>query len=346
MSEHPDDEMPSRATGVILKRRPNGKLVAEDLALTESVIGELTPGELLVRNRFFSVDASLRLRMTPTDSPYLPPYDVGSALDGWAVGDVIASTADGFAPGDAVLHYLGWRDIARVPVAGPAWTAPRPVDPARDLSAYLGALGPTGLTAWAGLTLAAELRAGDVVYVSAGAGAVGSLVVQIAKSRGHRVVASAGSPAKVEHLTAVLGADAAFDYHEGVAEGLARVAPDGIDVYFDNVGGSHLDAALDAMREGGRIALCGAISDYETPDGVRAGVTRLFAATERGLTLRGFLARMYADRWADFDSEMSALLNAGAVTGQDAIHDGLAAAPHALVGLLGGAHIGKTVVRL
>lgn len=337
---------PVRARNISLGRLPAGVPSIEDFEVHESTIGPLDRDELLIRNLYFSVDASMRLRMTPSNSPYLPPYGVGSELDGWAVGKVAESTSNRFAPGDLVVHYAGWRDIARVAAEGDPWTAPRKVTEAHAPQVYLGPLGPSGLTSWAGLVLAAELRADDVVYVSAGAGAVGSLAVQIARSRGHHVIASAGSPEKVRYLTDVLGARSAFDYHDGVTEGLARCAPDGIDVYFDNVGGSHLDAALTAMRPRGRIALCGAIADYNTAEVSRTGIKNLFTATERGLTLRGFLARMYAHHWAEFEAEVGALLREGAIVYPESIHEGLASAPGALVSLFTGANIGKTIVRI
>ncbi|MDJ0111407.1 NADP-dependent oxidoreductase, partial [Rhodococcus erythropolis] len=245
-----------------LASRPNGWPTSENFATAEVELPELEDGQILVRNIAISVDPYMRGRMNDVKS-YLPPFQVGAPLDGGAVGEVVESKSADRAVGDVVVHGLGWREYAILDGSAvtPADTSIAPA------TAYLGALGMTGLTAYAGLTAVAEFKEGDTVFVSGAAGAVGSLVGQIAKLLGaKRVIGSAGSPAKVARLLE-LGFDAAFDYHDGpITELLAAAAPDGIDVYFDNVGGEHLEAAIDAMNQGGRIALCGAIAQYNTTE--------------------------------------------------------------------------------
>ena len=247
-----------------------------------------------MRNTWTSVDAAHRLRLREKAPPgYFAAFPLGRAMDGIAtVGEVVASRADGFEAGDTVRHAAGWRDYALIeagrPELGGIGTLMRVDTDAAAPEAYLGALGGSGLTAYVGLFDVAGLREGDVVWVSAAAGSVGSLVAQMAKVRGHRVIGSAGSDAKVSYLLDELGLDAAFNYKAGpLPELLRAAAPDGIDVYFDNVGGDHLEAAIAALRRGGRVALCGAISEY---DASRAapGPSNLFLAVANDLTLRGF----------------------------------------------------------
>jgi hypothetical protein len=213
-------------------------------------------------------------------------------------------------------------------------------------SDYLGVLGAAGLTAYAGLIHVAGLRDGDTVWVSAAAGSVGSLAVQLAKARGHRVVGSAGSPEKVRYLLDELGADAAFDHRAGsVADLLREAAPDGIDVYFDNVGGDHLEAALGALRKSGRVALCGMVSQYqmeEPPPGAR----NLMLAVTNELTIRGFRVSGLASLVPEMTRELAALVRAGRLRSRETVVDGLANAPAALAGLLRGANTGKTLVRI
>jgi NADPH-dependent curcumin reductase CurA len=263
---------------------------------------------------------------------------------GGAVGEVVASRADGFAEGDTVLHQLGWREYATVPAKHA-----RVVDTARvPASAYLGVLGMPGLTAYAGLLDVAALRGGDIVFVSGAAGAVGSVVGQIAKLRGHTVIGSAGSAEKVAYLRDELGFDAVFDYHDGPVHKLLRAAaPDGIDVYFDNVGGDHLDAALGSMRLHGRVALCGSISTYNAtspPPGPRNFSMLLIA---RRLTVRGFLVTDHQHRFPDFAAEVGAWIAGGELKYRETVVEGgIEAAPQAFMDLLRGANTGKMVVRL
>ncbi|HEX6498296.1 MAG TPA: NADP-dependent oxidoreductase [Micromonosporaceae bacterium] len=326
-----------------LAARPTGWPTADNFRLVEVEVPDPGPGQVLVRNLVMSVDPYMRGRMNDVKS-YVPPFAVGEVLDGGAVGEVVASNSPYLVPGDTVLHRFGWRDYA----VGDA-QAFRRVDPsaAPRLSAYLGALGMPGLTAYVGLLDIAGMRPGDVVFVSGAAGAVGSLAGQIAQRHGAaRVVGSAGSPAKVKYLTETLGFDAAFDYHDGpVRDQLKQVAPDGIDVYFDNVGGDHLEAAISALRPHGRVALCGAISQYNA-DAPVPGPANLALAIGKRLTLRGFIVGDHSDRMPEFVAEMGRWLADGAVTVDETVVTGLENAPEAFLGMMRGENIGKMVVQI
>jgi NADPH-dependent curcumin reductase CurA len=330
------------AREVRLASRPVGEPRPDDFRLAEVEVPEPRDGEVLVRNVLMSVDPYMRGRMSDRKS-YVPPYELGEAMSGGAVGEVVASRADGLAEGDVVLHDRGWREYAVV-----AGEHVQRVDPElAPLSAYLGVLGMPGLTAYVGLLDIAALREGDVVFVSGAAGAVGSLAGQIAKLRGHTVIGSAGSPEKVRHVRDELGFDAAFDYHDGpVAASLAAAAPDGIDVYFDNVGGEHLEAAIGALRTYGRVAMCGAISGYnatEPPPGPR----NMFQCVGKRLTLRGFIIRDHGDRTADFRRDVGGWLREGRIKAPETIVEGgIEQAPQAFIDLLRGANTGKMLVRL
>src|SRR4051812_6475895 len=248
--------MPWTSREIRLASRPVGEPQPSDFQLAESEVTDPGDGEVVVRNTYMSVDPYMRGRMNDVPS-YVPPWQLGQVCEGAAVGEVVASRDRRLAEGDTVLHQFGWREYTKL--AGGV----RKVDvDGIAPSAYLGVLGMPGLTAYAGLLDVAALKDGDVVFVSGAAGAVGSLAGQIAKLRGHTVVGSAGSPEKVAWLRE-LGFDAAFNYRDGpVSEQLKAAAPDGIDVYFDNVGGEHLEAAIGRLRNHGRVALCGAISTY------------------------------------------------------------------------------------
>ena len=245
------DRHPLTGREVHLVRYPRGEVRESDFRVVEVDIDDPGPGQVLVRNTWTSVDAAHRLRLREKAPPgYFAAFPLGRAMDGIAtVGEVVASRADGFEAGDTVRHAAGWRDYALIeagrPELGGIGTLMRVDADAAAPEAYLGALGGSGLTAYVGLFDVAGLREGDVVWVSAAAGSVGSLVAQMAKIRGHRVIGSAGSDDKVSYLREELGLDAAFNHRAGpVAELLRAAAPDGIDVYFDNVGGDHLEAAI------------------------------------------------------------------------------------------------------
>ncbi|MCP2323868.1 hypothetical protein HDA40_002375 [Hamadaea flava] len=329
------------ARQITLASRPAGWPTAENFALVEGETPAPTEGQLVVRNLFMSVDPYMRGRMNDVKS-YVPPFRLGEPLDGGAVGEVVESRADGFAPGDLVLHGLGWRDIAVLDARHA-----RKVTPIEGLSpsAYLGVLGMTSLTAYAGLLDVAEFKPGDAVFVS-GAGAVGSIAGQIAKLKGaSRVIGSAGSAEKVAHLLD-LGFDAAFNYKDGpVGQQLKQAAPDGIDVYFDNVGADHLEAAISSLNQHGRVALCGAIAAYNdtTPP---AAPRNLALAIGKRLTLRGFIVNDHGARMPEMVAEISGWLSEGKISFQETVVDGLDNAPEAFLGLLRGENTGKMVVRL
>ena len=304
----------------------------------------------MVRNTWTSVDPGLRLRLAErAPAGYFPAFGLRAPLDGiMTVGKVIESRARGFHVGDTVRHASGWRDYAVVaagtPALGGLGTLTRLDTDIAPAQRYLGPLGGMGLTAYAGLFDVAALRGGDVVWVSAAAGAVGSLAAQFAKLRGHCVVGSAGSDEKVSYLLDELGLDAAFNHRRGpLAAQLRAAAPEGIDVYFDCVGGDHLEAALGALRRRGRVALCGAVSQYGRP---ARGPTNLFQATANDLTLRGFRGSSHLHRMGDMVREVSGWLADGRLRSRETIVDGLERAPEALARMLAGDTIGKTLVRI
>jgi hypothetical protein len=337
---------------VQLHAYPNGEVATGNFRVVEAVVPELHAGEVLVRNTWTSVDPGLRLRLKETGpAGYFAAFPLDAAMDGiMTVGEVVESRAERFAPGDRVWHASGWRDYAVVEAAKPALsglgTLTRIDVATAPPQSYLGPLGGMGLTAWAGLFGAAELRAGDVVWVAAAAGAVGSLAAQFAKLSGHRVIGSAGSDAKVEYLLDELGLDAAFNYKRGaVADLLRAAAPDGIDVYFDTVGGDHLEAALGALRRFGRVALCGAVSQYDNAEPPR-GPSNLFQATANDLTLRGFRGSSNLHLMDEMQQQVGAWLRDGRLVYRETVVDGLEHAPEALVRVLSGDTVGKTLVRI
>jgi NADPH-dependent curcumin reductase CurA len=332
------------------RRVPDGAVAATDFDVVEVPMPEPADGEVLVRNTWTSVDPAIRIRLAErAPAGYFPAFGLDVPMDGiMTVGEVVESRAPGFAAGDAVWHAHGWRDFAAVPAGAGALGAlgalrrlDTSVAPAH---AYLGPLGPMGLTAYAGLFDVADLRDGDVVWVSAAAGAVGSLVAQFAKLRGHVVIGSAGSDEKVAHLLDDLGLDAAFNHRDGDVEAqLRRAAPDGIDVYFDNVGGDHLRAALALLHRGGRVALCGAVSQYERP---AAGPDNLFQAIANDLTLRGFRGSSHLHRLEAMQRQVGDWLRSGRLHYRHTTIEGLERAPEALVRMLAGDTVGKTLVQI
>ena len=323
-----------------LASRPNGIPTAANFTLARTELEPLQDREALVRNLFMSVDPYMRGRMNDGKS-YLPPFELGKPLDGGAVGEVIDSRAKEFKPGDAVTSNFGWREyfIASSKELHPV---SREIQP---LSVYLGALGMTGMTAWVGLNLV-EVKAGDGIFISGAAGAVGNVAGQLAKLRGCRVIGSAGSAEKVQFLREECGFDNAFNYKAGpVLEQLNREAPDGIDVYFDNVGGETLEAALSALRMHGRIVACGGISGYneEKP---RPGPSNLFNIIAKRLTMKGFIVRDWLDRQAEFEKEVGGYFKAGKVKHKETVAKGIDNAVGAFIGLFQGQNVGKMVVEL
>ena len=322
-----------------LMRRPNGNPVAEDFALKAYPLPELGENMVHVANRWLSVDPYMRGRMNDVKS-YVPPFAIDAPMDGGAVGEVIESRDPGFVAGDMVLHMAGWRDEAVVPAASLNKLPNLGVEP----QAFLGNLGLTGGTAYFGLLEAAAAKEGDIVFVSAAAGAVGSAVVQIAKAKGMTVIGSAGGADKCEFVRS-LGADAVVDYKAGsLLKQLSAVAPKGIDVYFDNVGGDHLDAALALARQNARFAICGMIDSYNGGEPTQLKyIMRIIAMRVR---LQGFIYTDYLGQLGEFYRDMGAMMAAGQLKSRDTVMDGLDHTLDAFMGLFTGANTGKMLVKL
>ena len=322
-----------------LKSRPNGMPTADNFELKQIELPSLGEGMVRVRNRWLSVDPYMRGRMNDVKS-YVPSFQVGEPMDGGAIGEVVESNAEGFAPGDLVQHMSGWRDEAVVS----ARTAQKLPDLGAPPERFLGVLGVTGITAYFGLLDAAQAKEGDIVFVSAAAGAVGSVAVQVAKAKGMTVIGSAGGADKCAFVRS-LGADQVVDYKAGpILKGLAAAAPDGIDVYFDNVGGDHLDAALALARNNARFAICGMIEGYNSgqPTNLRF-IMRVIAAR---IMMKGFIVFDYFPRMAEFYGDMAPWVASGAVKSRETVVDGLENMPDAFLGLFKGENIGKMLVRL
>jgi NADPH-dependent curcumin reductase CurA len=334
--------IPTTGREVHLVARPVGEPRPADFALVEAPVTAPGPGRILVRNGWLSVDPYMRGRMNDVPS-YVPPFQLGAVMDGGAVGTVIASESAEVPVGATVLHRLGWREYATLD-AGHARIVDTALAPAQ---AYLGVLGITGLTAYAGLKEIAPVREGDVVFVSGAAGAVGSIAGQLAKRLGAaRVIGSAGGPEKCRRLTEEFGYDAAIDYRAGsVAGQLTEAAPDGVDVYFDNVGGDHLRAAISAMRPHGRIALCGAIAQYNATSPV-PGPDNLALAIGKRLTLRGYIVGDHQHLAEEYIRQAAAWMRDGSLRTEETVVDGIDHAVDAFLGLLRGANTGKMLVRL
>jgi len=326
-----------------LVSRPEGMPTAQNFDLREVALPALQDGQLRVRNLWLSVDPYMRGRMNDVKS-YVPPFALDAPLEGGAIGEVVESAAEGFAPGDKVLHMSGWRDEAVVDAKGLLKLPDAGVDP----QLFLGILGVTGSTAYFGLLDAASAKEGDTVFVSAAAGAVGSAVVQIAKARGMTVIGSAGGAEKCEFVRS-LGADAVVDYRAGpVLKGLVRamkeVGKDGVDVYFDNVGGDHLDAALALAAKDSRFAICGMIDIYNSAEPTRLRfIARIIAMRIR---LKGFIVFDYQPRMQEFLAEMIPWLKSGKVKSEETVVEGLEQTPEAFLGLFSGKNRGKMLVRL
>lgn len=323
-----------------LAARPSGWPTDDDFRTVTVELSDPEPGQVLVRNTFLSVDPYMRGRMNDVKS-YLPPFQLDAAMDGGAVGEVVASADDSLQVGDTVLHQAGWREHALLPAR-----QARRVDTTHvPASAYLGVLGMPGLTAYVGLTRIAELREGDAVLVSGAAGAVGSAVGQMARQLGaSRVVGTAGSAEKVAWLTDELGFDAAVNYKDGpVGRQLREHAP--FDVYFDNVGGDHLEAAIFHLADHGRIAACGAVAQYndEQPS---PGPRNLMMFVSKRLTMRGFIVTDHADVAGEFYERAGAWVAEGKLTHRETVVDGFDRTVAAFLDLLRGGNTGKMLVRI
>jgi NADPH-dependent curcumin reductase CurA len=321
-----------------LKSRPQGLPTRDDFALEELALPPVTDGTVRLRNHWLSVDPYMRGRMNDVKS-YVPPFALGEPMDGGAIGEVVESKADGFAPGDLVVHMAGWRDEAVLPASAVTRLPDLGVEP----QTFLGNLGLTGATAYFGLLDAASAKEGDIVFVSAAGGAVGSAVVQIAKALNMTVIGSA-SGAKGDFVRS-LGADAVIDYTAGpIIKSLAAAAPEGIDVYFDNCGGEHLDAALAVARRNARFAECGMIEAYNK--GEPAKLRYIMRIIAMRIRMQGFIYTDYMPRLGEFYRDMGKWIAGGHVKSRDTIVDGLEAMPQAFLGLFEGANTGKMLVRL
>ncbi|MGN7978153.1 NADP-dependent oxidoreductase [Microbacterium sp. 22195] len=330
-------------TQIQLAKRPVGWPTPDDFQTATVVYEAPSAGEVRVRNEFVSVDPYMRGRMNDVRS-YVAPFALGETITGGAIGRVIVSAAPELPVGTLVLHQHGWSDVVQ---ADASTFRAVPDVPGLPSSLRLHILGMTGLTAYVGLTAIAGLKPGDTVFVSGAAGAVGTAVGQIAKLLGAgRVIGSAGTPEKVALLTEKYGYDAAFNYRDGdVRSQLAAAAPDGIDVFFDNVGGDHLEAALDAFNDGGRAALCGAIAGYNTTD--RApGPDNLANIITRALTLKGFTLAAHLGLASEFQEKMTAWFAEGRIAYDETIVDGIENTVHAFLDMMRGANTGKMLVRI
>ena len=322
--------------------RPIGEPIKENFLVEEVEISHLPENEVLVKNLWMSVDPYMRGRMIDRKS-YVPPFELGKTLEGGAIGVVIESKSSDLKEGDFVNSNFGWREyftskakyLKRVnPDIGP-------------LQAYLGTLGMPGMTAYVGLLRIGELREGDKVLISAAAGAVGTVASQIAVAKGCDVYGTAGSDDKCKFLESKLGLTKAINYKTcgHLTKALHGACPEGIDVYFENVGGSHLEAALSVMNPNGRIALCGMIEQYNdtTP---RPGPNNLMAAIAKSLKIQGFIVSNHSDLSEKFLSDMKLWIDAGKMQWKETIDEGIESAPDAFLKLFKGQNFGKMLVRI
>lgn len=327
---------------IYLASRPAGMPAAENFGLTSRELAAPGPGEVLVQNKFMSVDPYMRGRMYDRAS-YVPPFQIGEALQGGAVGVVMESNAEGLKKGDIVSSMFGWREAFVVPAA-----AMEKLDvPAHiPMETFLGTLGMPGLTAWAGLTQIGKPKPGDVVFVSGAAGAVGSIVAQVAKLKGCTVVATAGTDEKCEWLKS-LGIDNAINYRTcgNLLAAVQTAAPKGIDIYFDNVGGEHLEVAIEVARPFARLIECGMIGSYNDTEPM-PGPRNIIQVVGKSLTMRGFIVMEFQGLRGEFIAEMSGWIRAGKLKWQETVLDGIEKAPEAFIGLFEGKNTGKMLVKL
>lgn len=327
---------------VLFKSRPSGWVVPENFELHEGTVPEPGDGDVLVRNRYMSVDPYMRNRMNDVKS-YVEGFKLGKVLTGGVVGEVAKSNNPAFKEGDQVSGMLGWENYTNVPGGAGLMKVDGSLAP---LSWYLGVLGMPGMTAHVGLLKIGQPKEGETVYVSAASGAVGQIVGQIAKLKGCRVVGSAGSDEKVAFITEQCGFDAGFNYKkvDSLGETLRTHCPDGIDVYFENVGGRMLEAVLNQMNPFGRVSACGMISQYnlEKPEGVHT----LLNVVGKRLRIEGFIVSDHFAELPTFIQEMGGWLKNGDITYREDVKEGLENAPAAFIGMLKGENFGKQVVKI
>ncbi len=326
---------------VRLKSRPQGVPTRDNFEIATVPVSDPGPGEVQVKNLWMTVDPYMRGRMNDVKS-YSPPFQLGEAMQGGAVGEVTASNDPSFKPGDLVSTFFGWREAFNAPAAALQKLDTHGLPP----QAFLGAAGMPGLTAYVGLLKIAALKDGDVVFVSAAAGAVGQIVCQIAKLKGHTVIGSAGGAEKIAYLKEI-GVDHAIDYkaETDLTAALMRAAPKGIDVYFENVGGTHLEAALMAANPFARFALCGMISQYNDT-GLGTGVRGLTAAVGKQLRLEGFIVSSHFDMMPAFVKDLAGWAAEGKIKWRETVEEGIERAPDAFLKLFKGENLGKMLVKL
>ncbi len=331
---------PVRSREVRLKQRPDGIPTPGDFSIEEVTVPPPGTGEVQVRNLWMSVDPYMRGRMTDRKS-YVPPFQIGRALEGGAIGEVVASDDGEFQPGDLVQSMLGWRETFNAPAVALRKTPATSLPP----ECLLGVAGMPGLTAYVGLREVAQLKRGDTVFVSAAAGAVGSVACQVAKLEGAKVIGSAGGAEKCAFLSEI-GLDGVIDYkaEPDLTAALARHAPDGIDVYFDNVGGPHLEAALSVAKPFARFALCGMISQYNAAQA--KGPSNIALAVGKRLRLEGFIVSDHFDLMPRFVEDMAGWIGSGQVKWRQTVNEGIDQAPDAFIKLFTGDNLGKMLVRL
>ncbi|MEM7539400.1 MAG: NADP-dependent oxidoreductase [Chloroflexota bacterium] len=325
-----------------LKSRPVGLPTLDNFEVAEVTLPDPGDGEILIRNVYMSVDPYMRGRMVDRRS-YTPPFQLGEPLTGGAVGRVVASNNEKFAVGDTVLHMYGWREYAISNGKGVD-----KIDPSiGPLQSFLGTLGMPGMTAYVGLMNIGAPKEGETVFVSAASGAVGAIVCQIAKAQGCRVVGSVGSDEKVQWLLDEAGADAVFNYKtvSSVHDALKDHCPDGVDIYFENVGGEHLEAALTHMNNYGRIPVCGMIAQYNATAPV-PGPNNMAAIIGKRLKLQGFIVSDHYDQLAEFYGNMSQWIANGQLKWKETILDGVERAPEAFIMLFTGENFGKMLVKI
>lgn len=324
---------------IVLASRPKGEAVPENFRLEEVPAPSIKDGEILIRNHYLSLDPYMRMRMEDVKS-YAAPQAIGETMIGGTVGEVIESKNPKFAVGDKVGGMLGWAEMG---VSD--GTLLRKFDTTHvPLSAYLGAVGMPGMTAWYGLTQIIQPKAGETIVVSAASGAVGSVVGQLAKQRGCRAVGIAGGADKCAYVVNELGFDACIDYKAGNLEAdLAKATPNGIDGVFENVGGKIFDACLARMNPFGRIALCGLISGY---DGEPMALNNVRAFLTMRLTMRGFIVSEHMEFWPQGLNELGSLVATGKLKFRESVAQGLESAPEAFFGMLKGKNFGKQLVKL
>lgn len=324
----------------VLASRPEGAPTNENFRLETAELPQLSDGQVLVENTYASVDPYMRGRMNDVKS-YIPPFQIDEPLTGTAIGTVTESRSERFKVGDTVRHFAGWRThaVLNEDEVEPINTSIAPAE------SYLGILGVTGLTAYVGLTAVGEMKEGDVVFVSGAAGAVGSAAGQIAKHLGaSKVIGSAGSAEKIDYIKG-LGFDEAFNYKDGDVSGqLAKAAPEGIDVYFDNVGGGHLEAAIANANTFGRIAMCGAIAQYNDTEPA-PGPRNLGLSIGKCLTLRGFVVGQYSHLAEEFQEKIAPLVVDGSISYETTVRDSIENMPDAFLELFSGGNTGKMIVK-